>query len=88
MKLGDALEGPVETLFDEANHETWSSIRELLRHETESAVFDMSAVLSDLGADERITENMLAKLRDHTEDVVEKKARERAGRVSILMKDW
>ncbi|KAK8559886.1 hypothetical protein V6N13_016619 [Hibiscus sabdariffa] len=86
-KLTDALSGPVEALFDGANDETWLSIRNLLKCETESAVSGMSKALSGFDLDEHTKDKMLMSLQDYARGVVEAKAKEEAGRVVIRMKE-
>lgn len=86
-RLNDALAGPVEALLDGANNETWSSIRNLLWRETESAVSGLSGALSGFDMDEQAKEKMLASLQDYAKGLVEAKAREEAGKVLIRMKD-
>ncbi|KAE8689883.1 Protein ROOT HAIR DEFECTIVE 3-like protein 2 [Hibiscus syriacus] len=86
-KLNDALAGPIESLFDGANNETWLSIRNLLRCETESVVSGMSKALSGFDLDEHAKGKMLTSLQDYARGVVETKAKEEAGRVVIRMKD-
>ncbi|KAK7389625.1 hypothetical protein VNO78_24819 [Psophocarpus tetragonolobus] len=86
-KLKQALSGPVEALLDGANSDTWSSIRNLLRRETESAVSGFSAALTGFDMDEETRQNMILSLEDYARGLVEGKAREEAGRVLIRMKD-
>ncbi|KAJ8756094.1 hypothetical protein K2173_024641 [Erythroxylum novogranatense] len=86
-KMNDALSGPVEALLDGANNETWSSIRKLLRRETESAISGLSNALSGFDMDQENRELMLSRLEDYARDVVEAKAKEEAGRILIRMKD-
>ncbi|XP_039019731.1 protein ROOT HAIR DEFECTIVE 3-like [Hibiscus syriacus] len=86
-KLNETLAGPVESLFDGANNETWLSIRNLLKCETESAVSGMSKALSGFDLDEIAKGKMLTSLKDYARGVVEAKAKEEAGRVVIRMKD-
>ncbi|XWS18861.1 hypothetical protein CRYUN_Cryun32bG0081400 [Craigia yunnanensis] len=87
VKLNEALSGPVEALLDGATNETWPSIRNLLRRETESAVSGLSSALSGFDMDEQTKDKMLTSLEDYARGVVETKAREEAGRVLIRMKD-
>ncbi|MED6123013.1 Cell wall protein rhd3 [Stylosanthes scabra] len=86
-KLKDALSGPVEALLDEANTDTWSSIKKLLRRETESAVFGFSAALAGFDMDEDTRQKMISAIADYARGVVEGKAKDEAGRVLIRMKD-
>ncbi|KAK8546874.1 hypothetical protein V6N13_093913 [Hibiscus sabdariffa] len=86
-KLNEALAGPVEALFDGANNETWLSIKNLLKCETETAVGGMSKALSGFDLDENAKGKMLTSLKDYARGVVEAKAKEEAGRVVIRMKD-
>ncbi|KAE8715218.1 Protein ROOT HAIR DEFECTIVE 3-like protein 2 [Hibiscus syriacus] len=86
-KLNETLAGPVESLFDGANNETWLSIRNLLKCKTESAVSGMSKALSGFDLDENAKGKMLTSLKDYAREVVEAKAKEEAGRVVIRMKE-
>ncbi|BAT98399.1 protein ROOT HAIR DEFECTIVE 3 homolog 1-like isoform X1 [Vigna umbellata] len=86
-KVKQALCGPVEALLDGANSETWSSIRNLLRRETLSAVSGFSAALIGFDMDEETRQKMLKSLEDYARGLVEGKAKEEVGRVLIRMKD-
>ncbi|XP_057736012.1 protein ROOT HAIR DEFECTIVE 3-like [Arachis stenosperma] len=86
-KLKEALSGPVEALLDEASGDTWSSIKKLLRRETESAVSGFSAALAGFDMDEDTRQKMISNIADYARGVVEGKARDEAGRVLIRMKD-
>ncbi|KAG9141472.1 hypothetical protein Leryth_001904 [Lithospermum erythrorhizon] len=86
-KLNEALAGPVDALLDEAGDDTWPTIRNLLRRETDAAVSGYSASLSGYEMDEEDKEKMILKLKDYARGVVEGKAREEAGRVLIRMKE-
>ncbi|KAE9584683.1 putative P-loop containing nucleoside triphosphate hydrolase [Lupinus albus] len=86
-KLKESLSGPVEALLDGANSDTWSSIKNLLRRETESAVSGFSGALSRFDMDEDTRHKMILSIEDYARGVVEGKAREEAGRVLIRMKD-
>ncbi|KAF1898513.1 hypothetical protein Lal_00032093 [Lupinus albus] len=86
-KLKESLSGPVEALLDGANSDTWPSIRNLLRRETESAVLGFSSAVSGFDMDEDTRQKMILSLEDYARSVVEGKAKEEAGRVLIRMKD-
>ncbi|KAG5021310.1 hypothetical protein JHK85_017652 [Glycine max] len=86
-KLKQALSGPVEALLDGANSDTWPSIRNLFRRETESAVSGFSAALTGFDMDEETRQKIILSLEDYARGLVEGKAREEAGRVLIRMKD-
>ena len=86
-QLSQSLSEPVESLFDAAGRDTWASIRKLLTHETETVVSEFSTAISSFELDQRTVEKMLLDLRDYARNVVEKKAREEAGKVLIHMKD-
>ncbi|XP_014516476.1 protein ROOT HAIR DEFECTIVE 3 homolog 1 isoform X1 [Vigna radiata var. radiata] len=86
-KLKQALCGPVEALLDGANSDTWSSIRNLLRRETLSAVSGFSTALIGFDMDEETRQKMLKSLEDYARGLVEGKAKEEVGRVLIRMKD-
>ncbi|KAI4324783.1 hypothetical protein MLD38_030239 [Melastoma candidum] len=84
--LCDGLGGPVEDLLENANDETWSSIRNLLRRETESVVSNFTSAIHGFDINERSKRDMLTELQDYATGVVEPKAREVARKVLILMK--
>nr|KJB67040.1 hypothetical protein B456_010G171200 [Gossypium raimondii] len=86
-QLGQSLSEPVESLFDNAGRDTWASIRKLLTRETGIAVSEFSAAISSFELDQSTVEKMLQDLKDYARNVVEKKAREEAGKVLIRMKD-
>ncbi|TKY64371.1 ROOT HAIR DEFECTIVE 3-like 1 [Spatholobus suberectus] len=86
-KLKEALSGPVEALLDGASSDTWPSIRNLVRRETQSAVSGFSAALTGFDMDEETRQKMILSLEDYARGLVEGKAREEAGRVLIRMKD-
>ncbi|KAJ4976881.1 hypothetical protein NE237_001987 [Protea cynaroides] len=86
-QLTEALAHPVESLFDTAGDDTWASIRKLLKHETETAVSGFSAVVAGFEMDQATYDKMVQNIRDFARGVVEKKAREEAGKVLIRMKD-
>lgn len=77
----------MESLFDAAGRDTWASIRKLLTRETETAVSEFSTAISGFELDPPAIEKMLQDLRGYARNVVEKKAREEAGKVLIRMKD-
>lgn len=86
-KLKEALTGPIEALLDGANSDTWPTIKNLLKRETESAKSGFSTSLSGFDMDEITRQKMITNLEDIARGVVEAKAREEAGRVLIRMKD-
>ncbi|MBA0778309.1 hypothetical protein Gotri_006184 [Gossypium trilobum] len=86
-QLVQSLSEPVESLFDNAGRDTWASIRKLLTRETGIAVSEFSAAISSFELDQSTVEKMLQDLKDYARNVVEKKAREEAGKVLIRMKD-
>ncbi|XVF27210.1 hypothetical protein REPUB_Repub14bG0087500 [Reevesia pubescens] len=86
-QLSQSLSKPVESLFDAAGKDTWASIRKLLTRETVAAVSEFSTAISSFELDQPTVEKMLQDLKDYARNVVEKKAREEAGKVLIRMKD-
>lgn len=85
--MNEALLGPVDALLDEAGDDTWPVIRKLLRRETESAIFGLSATLSSFDMNEQTKDKMLKSLEDFARGIIESKAKEEAGRVLFHMKD-
>lgn len=86
-KLTQALTEPVESLLEFGGKDTWPSIRELLRRETETAISGFSTAVAGFELDEETFNKMMQNLKEYARIVVEKKAREEAGKVLILMKD-
>ncbi|TKY72348.1 ROOT HAIR DEFECTIVE 3-like 2 [Spatholobus suberectus] len=86
-KLAKVLTEPVESLFEAGGKDTWLSIRELLKRETEAAVSEFSASIAGFELDEETVERMHHHLRDYARKLVENKAREEAGKILIRMKD-
>ncbi|CAI9300793.1 unnamed protein product [Lactuca saligna] len=86
-KLKEALYGPVEALLQATNDDTWPAIRKLHKRETQTAVTECSAALSGYEMKEDSKKEFLSKLENHARDIVEKKAKEEAGRVLSLMKE-
>ncbi|KAL2603622.1 hypothetical protein GLYMA_09G021400v4 [Glycine max] len=86
-KLAKALAEPVESLFEAGGKDSWLSIRELLKRETETAVSEFSASVAGFELDEETVGRMQQSLRDYARKVVENKARDEAGKILIRMKD-
>ncbi|CAL1402357.1 unnamed protein product [Linum trigynum] len=86
-KLTEALSHPIESLFESGEKDTWASIRKLLKRETDAAVAEYSTAIVGFELDEATVDAQLQHLRDFARNVVEKKAREDAGKVLIRMKD-
>ncbi|KAI7983899.1 Protein ROOT HAIR DEFECTIVE 3 [Camellia lanceoleosa] len=80
-KLNEALLGPVDALLDGTGDDTWLAIRKLLRRETKSAVFGLSATLSSFDMGEQTKDKMLKSLEDFARGIIESKVKEEAGRV-------
>lgn len=85
--LTEALSGPVESLFEVGDEDTWASIRRLLKCETEAAVLKFSTAIAGFEMDQAAVDTMVQNLRSYARNVVVKKAREEAGKVLICMKD-
>ncbi|GKV53903.1 hypothetical protein SLEP1_g60416, partial [Rubroshorea leprosula] len=86
-QLSKALTEPVESLLEGGGKDTWASIRRLLKHVTETAVSKFLTAISGFELDQATIDNMVQDLRDYARNMVEKKAREEAGKVLIHMKD-
>ncbi|OVA12385.1 RHD3/Sey1 [Macleaya cordata] len=86
-QLIKALAEPVEYLFEAAGGDTWALIRKLIQRETETALSGFSTALTGFELDQGTFDKMVQNLRDFARSVVEKKAREEAGKVLIHMKD-
>ncbi|KAG5516036.1 hypothetical protein RHGRI_036923 [Rhododendron griersonianum] len=86
-KLDQALAAPVESLLEAGGKGTWASIRRLLKRETEAAISGFSSAVSGFELHQSTFDKMVQNLRDYARSIVEKKSREEAGKVLILMKD-
>ncbi|CAL9122736.1 unnamed protein product [Musa textilis] len=86
-KLTESLAEPVECLFEAAGKDTWASIRNLHKHEAENALSEFSSSLSGFELDKVAFDEKITNLKEFARSVVEKKAREEAGKVLIRMKD-
>ncbi|XP_028759325.1 protein ROOT HAIR DEFECTIVE 3 homolog 2-like isoform X1 [Neltuma alba] len=86
-QLAKALAEPVESLLEAGGKDTWLSIRKLLKRETEAAISEFLAAISGFELDQESVDRMEQNLRDYARKVVEKKAREEAGKILIRMKD-
>lgn len=87
MKLKEALYGPVEALLQATNNDTWPAISKLFKRETKTAVLECSAALSGFEMKEESKKDFLSELESHARALVEKKAKEEAGRVLYIMKE-
>jgi hypothetical protein len=85
--LSDALAGPVQSILETGERDSWACIRILYRRETENAALAFSASLSEFGLDQTVSSKMISDLREHARSVVEMKAREEAGNVLMRMKE-
>ncbi|CAN0854944.1 Protein ROOT HAIR DEFECTIVE 3 homolog 2 [Linum grandiflorum] len=86
-KLTEALSHPVESLFESGEKETWASVRKLLKRETDAAVAEYSTAVAGFELEDTTVDAQRQNLRGYAREVVEKKAREDAGKVLIRMKD-
>jgi hypothetical protein len=86
-QLIDALTEPVESLFEAGGNDTWSSVRKLLKRETESAMSGLSSSITGFELDQSESDKMIQNLRDFAKNLVKKKAKDEAGKVLIRMKD-
>ncbi|CAA7057337.1 unnamed protein product [Microthlaspi erraticum] len=86
-RLSKALSEPVESLFEAGGKETWPSIRTLLKRETETAVTNFLDDVTGFELDHTTIDAMVQNLKDYSQSLVEKKAREEAAKILIRMKD-
>ncbi|KAL6654029.1 hypothetical protein ACP70R_007494 [Stipagrostis hirtigluma subsp. patula] len=86
-KLSDSLSGPVQSILETGERDSWASIRRIYRRETENAAAALSASLSEFELDQTISNKMVSDLREHARSVVQMKAREEAGNVLMRMKE-
>ncbi|VAI47151.1 unnamed protein product [Triticum turgidum subsp. durum] len=85
-KLLDALSGPVQSILETGERDSWASIRRLYRRETEHIILTFSDSLSEYELDQTTSVEMVLELREHAKCTVVKKAREEAGNILIRMK--
>nr|CAB3491861.1 unnamed protein product [Digitaria exilis] len=85
--LSDALAGPVQSILETGERDSWACIRRLYRRETEHAALAFSASLSEFDLDQTISSKMVSDLREHARSVVAMKAREEAENVLMRMKE-
>jgi protein SEY1 len=86
-KLSDAISGPVQSILETGERDSWACIRRLYRREIENAALSFSASLSEFDLDQTISNKMVSDLREYARSVVETKAREEAGNVLMRMKE-
>ncbi|XP_010272279.1 PREDICTED: protein ROOT HAIR DEFECTIVE 3 homolog 2 [Nelumbo nucifera] len=86
-QLTETLTEPVESLFEAAGKDTWTLIRRLVGRETEAAISEFSTVLTGFEFDQAEFDKLVQNLRVFARSIVEKKAKEEAGKVLIRMKD-
>lgn len=77
----------MESLLEAGGKDTWASVRRLLKRETEAAISRFSSAVASFELDQSTFDKMVQNLRDYARSIVEKKSREEAGKVLILMKD-
>lgn len=85
--LEAALGEPTASLLDAATPDTWPAISRLLEQEVEAATLRLSEAISGYKPSKEEQASMLSSLARHGRNIVEKKAREEAGRAIIRMKD-
>ncbi|KAI4299294.1 hypothetical protein L6164_032765 [Bauhinia variegata] len=85
--LAEALNEPVESLFEAGGKDTWASIRKLLKREIEAAVSEYLSAIAGFDLEQETINTMEQNLRDYARKSVEIKAREEAGKILIRMKD-
>jgi hypothetical protein len=86
-KLSDALSGPVQSILETGERDSWASIRRLYRRETEKAILRFLSSLSEYDLDQTTSDQMVLELREHARSTVEKKAREEARNILMRMKE-
>ncbi|KAH7545630.1 hypothetical protein FEM48_Zijuj01G0113800 [Ziziphus jujuba var. spinosa] len=86
-QLSTALTEPLESLLESGERDTWTSIRKLLKRETEAALLEFLSAVAGFELDKADITAMEQKIRDYARNVVERKAREEAGKVLIRMKN-
>ncbi|KAF0896715.1 hypothetical protein E2562_027058 [Oryza meyeriana var. granulata] len=86
-KLLDALAGPVQSILETGERDSWACIRRLYRRECENAILAFSASLTEFELDQTTIQKMVMELREYARGIVEEKAREEAGNVLMRMKE-
>lgn len=77
----------MEALLQASKDDTWAAIKKLYQRETQTAVTECSTALSGFEMKEDSKKELLKELENYARDLVEKKAKEEAGRVLYLMKE-
>ncbi|KAL3851566.1 hypothetical protein ACJIZ3_013448 [Penstemon smallii] len=86
-RLYAALNEPLESLFESCGTDTWATIRRLLKRESDVAVSAFLYAIAGFGLDQDTAHKMVHNLKEYAIKLVERKAREEAGKVLIRMKD-
>jgi len=84
-KLCEALSQPVEALFKAGDADTWASIRGLVRSESDAAALEFSSAIWGFELSQSRVESMVAELKEYAKLVVERKSRDVAQMVDLLM---
>ena len=66
---------------------TWASIRNLIKHETDATVEGLCAAVTGFELDQSAFDKLVQNMRSYARGLVEKKARDEAGKILSRMKD-
>ncbi|KAK4491519.1 hypothetical protein RD792_002270 [Penstemon davidsonii] len=86
-RLYAALNEPLESLFESCGTDSWATIRRLLKRESDVAVSAFLYAIAGFELDQDTADKMVHNLKEYAIKLVERKAREEAGKVLIRMKD-
>nr|XP_017246024.1 PREDICTED: protein ROOT HAIR DEFECTIVE 3 homolog 2 isoform X2 [Daucus carota subsp. sativus] len=86
-KLNTALSEPVQLLLESGAINTWASIRNLIKHETDATVEGLCAAVTGFELDQSAFDKLVQNMRSYARGLVEKKARDEAGKILSRMKD-
>ncbi|CAK7336942.1 unnamed protein product [Dovyalis caffra] len=79
-QLTDELSGPVESLLETAEKDTWASLRKLVKLKTKNAVSEFSTAVASFELDGSKIDRMVQTLRTDGRNVVEKKQEKKQGK--------
>ncbi|GER36830.1 protein ROOT HAIR DEFECTIVE 3 homolog [Striga asiatica] len=86
-RLSAALIDPLEALFEGGGTDTWDSIRNLVKRESNKAASSFSCVIAGYELDQSTVDKMVNNLKEYARKLVRNKSKEEAGKVLIRMKD-
>ncbi|CAA0823843.1 Protein ROOT HAIR DEFECTIVE 3 homolog 2 [Striga hermonthica] len=86
-RLSAALIDPLEALFEGGGANTWASIRNLVKRESNKASSSFLRAIAGYELDQSTVDKMVNNLKEYARKLVRNKSKEEAGKVLIRMKD-